>query len=219
MELPLDKHIKSSLYNTAIKSFGEDTIINIISSFYNTYKLPIVSVGSGLGLIEYITHTINPDINFICVDPDPMNFPSDANKYISKPFIQPQYNYVDDLPPELINNCILFLNWCCPNESMYDYDAIIKLKPKAVLSIIEKFGGSDGCAGGSEFFIWSKQHNNHIKQSYHLYDYYDEHEKEYYDSMDIQIHWYDLEHIYKEEEREYNYIKPKIKHNQQCIIN
>ena len=81
------------LFNIGIKSFGYENIVNIISSFYNTYKLPIVSMGSGTGVIEYLAKNKNNDINWICVDnSDIINFPSSANQYINKPLMNIDYN-------------------------------------------------------------------------------------------------------------------------------
>jgi len=181
------------LFNIGIKSFGYENVVNIISSFYNTYNLPIVSMGSGTGVIEYLAKKKNNDINWICVDNDPtMNFPPDANQYINQPLMNIDYNSCDQLieaTPSIVNNCILFLNWCEPNESTYDYEAIIKLKPIAVLSIYEIFGGQNGAAGGEMFYNWTNDNSDyHLKKDYYLYA--DEFHADDDELMNIRIGWW-----------------------------
>ena len=182
------------LFNKGIKSFGYNNVVDIISSFYNTYKLPFISIGSGTGTIEFLAKKKNDDINWVCIDNDTtMNYPSDANKYINKPLMNIDYNSCDELiinKPEIINNCILFLNWCLPNDSTYDFEAIIKLKPIAVLSIYEVFKDSNGAAGGELFYNWTQHDTDyHHKEEYRLYadEYHDDDEL-----MDIRISWWQL---------------------------
>lgn len=187
------------LFNLGIKSYGYKNIVDIISSFhntYNTYNLPIISMGSGTGVIEYLAKKKNNDINWICIDNDiTMNFPLGANQYINQPLMNIDYNSCDELiinKPDIINNCILFLNWCLPNDSTYDFDAIIKLKPIAVLSIYELFDGSNGAAGGELFYNWTENNTDyHLKEEYNLYTDNDDDDDEY-EFMDIRISWWHL---------------------------
>jgi hypothetical protein len=104
------------------------------------------------------------------------------------------YNSCDELinnNPAIIGNCILFLNWCLPNCSTYDFEAIIKLKPIAVLSIYEDYDGSNGSAGGKMFYDWTKNNTDyHLKEEYSLYaDKYHNNDDEL---MDIRISWWQL---------------------------
>ena len=181
------------LFNIGIKSFGYENVVDIINSFYKKYNLPIVSMGSGTGVIEYLAKKKNNDIDWICVDNDPtMNFPPDANQYINQPLMNIAYNSCDQLieaTPSIVNNCILFLNWCEPNESTYDYEAIIKLKPIAVLSIYEIFGGQNGAAGGEMFYNWTNDNSDyHLKEDYYLYA--DEFHADDDELMNIRIGWW-----------------------------
>jgi hypothetical protein len=83
----------------------------------------------------------------------------------------------------------LFLNWCEPNESTYDYEAIIKLKPIAVLSIYEIFGGQNGAAGGEMFYNWTNDNSDyHLKEDYYLYA--DEFHADDDELMNIRIGWW-----------------------------
>ena len=157
--------------------------------------MPIVSIGSGIGAIEYIANN-KYNMDWICIDinNNPIHFPLSANKYINQPLMKIDYNSFDELiknDPSIVGNCILFLNWCLPNESTYDYDAIIKLKPKAVLSIYEVFNEANGCAGGQMFYDWTINNNTyHLKEMYKLYhDNYNEDEDE---KNDIRIGWWDM---------------------------
>jgi hypothetical protein len=56
--------------------------------------------------------------------------------------------------PSLIHQCILFLNWCEPNTSNYDIDAIQKLKPLGIISIIEIYQNESGAAGSEKYYEW-----------------------------------------------------------------
>jgi hypothetical protein len=188
------------LFNKGIKSFGSENVVNIISSFYNTYNLPIISMGSGSGVIEYLSKKKNDKIDWICIDnSDIVNFPIHTN---NKPLMNIDYNSCDQLieaTPSIVGNCILFLNWCLPNDSTYDFEAIIKLKPLAVLSIYEIFRGENGAAGGEMFFNWTKNNTDyHHKEEYNLYvddNHNDNHSDFDCDDgllMDIRISWWQL---------------------------
>ena len=86
------------LFNIGIKSFGNNNVVDIISSFYDKYNLPIVSIGSGTGIIEYSAKKKNNKINWICIDNDTtMNFPPDASQYINQPLMNINYNSCDEL--------------------------------------------------------------------------------------------------------------------------
>lgn len=213
----------NELFNTGIKSFGYENVVDIISSFYNTYNLPIVSMGSGTGAIEYLAKKKNNDINWICVDNDPtMNFPPSANQYINQPLMNIDYNSCDQLietTPSIVNNCILFLNWCEPNESTYDYEAIIKLKPIAVLSIYEIFGGQNGAAGGEMFYNWTYDNTDYrIKEEYKLFA--DDYDNDNYEFMNVYISWWQSNSLNDFDDAVIRsfpcmYYRPKL---QQCTI-
>jgi hypothetical protein len=189
----------NELFNLGIKSFGYEKVATIINSFYNTYNVPIVSIGSGTGAIEYITNN-KYNMDWICIDinNNPIHFPPSANKYINQPLMKIDYNSCDELiknTPSIVENCVLFLNWCLPNNSTYDYEAIIKLKPKAVLSIYEVFYEANGCAGGIMFYDWTINNNTyHLKEMYKLYhddskSIFNEDEDE---KNDLRIGWWDM---------------------------
>jgi hypothetical protein len=213
----------NELFNTGIKSFGYENVVDIISSFYNTYNLPIVSMGSGTGVIEYLAKKKNNDINWICVDNDPtMNFPPDANQYINQPLMNIDYNSCDQLieaTPSIVNNCILFLNWCEPNESTYDYEAIIKLKPIAVLSIYEIFEGQNGAAGGEMFYNWTYDNTDYrLKEEYKLFA--DDYDNDNYEFMNVYISWWQSNSLNDFDDAVIRsfpcmYYRPKL---QQCTI-
>ena len=182
-----------NLFNLGIKSFGYKNVVDIISSFYDKYKLPIVSMGSGTGVIEYLSKNNNNNIDWICIDNDEtMNFPPNASQFINKPLMKIVYNSCDqliDYTPSIVGNCILFLNWCLPNDSTYDFEAIIKFKPIAVLSIYEEFDGISGAAGGEMFYNWTKNNTDyHLKEEYHLYA--NEFHEDDDEIMDIRISWW-----------------------------
>lgn len=114
---------------------------------YYEYRVPIISVGSGNGAVEQYIERVNPEIPIICVDPKPYSY----LKYVYR---NPDYAYTTELVnsnPYFVGNCILFLNWCNPNDSDYDMRAVEMLKPLAIICIIETWNGGNGAAGGREF--------------------------------------------------------------------
>jgi hypothetical protein len=206
------------IFNKGILSFGKDVVIKIINEFYNTYNnLPFISIGSGYGAIE-LASNINNNINWICVDIDPLTFP--IKQYLNKPLTKVDYKTTDELikyNPSIVNNCIIFLNWCEPNESTYDYEAIIKLKPKAILSIYEVFDNNYGAAGGKKFFEWTLNNEDYfLKEMYYLSPYNDYDDDE--NVEDIRIGWWEDSNCLYNEDSVHIYIKSKIKHNKSCNI-
>ncbi len=142
--------------------------------------------------------------------------------------MQPDYKDVTELikdKPDIIGNCILFLNWCNPNDSTYDYDAIIALKPLGILAIYEIYLDGPGCAGSYKFYNHmikdSKYYN--IKRSLHLLPYIGEDDDEY-ELMDIRATWFDNKENIKEDNEENNEqdniieLHTEIKHNNSCSI-
>jgi hypothetical protein len=184
----------NNLFNIGIKSFGYKNVIDIINSFYNQYNLPIVSIGSGIGAIEYFAKKNNNKIEWVCIDnqENPIDFPPSAKIYIDKPLMKIDNLSIDKLietNPSIVNNCIIFLNWCLPNDSYYDFEAIIKLKPLAILSIYEDFNGISGAAGGEMFYNWTKNNTDyHLKEEYTLYA--DKYHADDDEIMDIRIGWW-----------------------------
>jgi hypothetical protein len=146
-----------------VTSLGADLVIKTLQNLHQAYEVPIVSVGCGLAAIEYLS-------KLMCwrlVDPDPLSWQIFKEKP-DHPFLPVNYSSVDELiakEPSLIHNCILFLNWCEPNESEYDYEAVIKLKPLAILTIIEVYGGN-GAAGGEKFYEWYAKLPNRVDVEY-----------------------------------------------------
>ncbi len=190
----------TTLLNKGIKAFGHQNVLLHLNSFYNFYAelhpdIPIISIGSGNGIIEFMTKQNNSKINWICIDIDsnPINFPTHASQHMNQPFMKVDYNSVDQLiinDISIIGKCILFLNWCLPNDSIYDFEAIIKLKPLAVFSIYELYENGPGAAGGEEFFNWMETNKNDYtkKEQYSLcpgiyHDDYDE-------LLDIRMSWW-----------------------------
>lgn len=135
-------------FNNAIMMFGPVQTANLISQFYDTYKKPVVSIGSGMAYIEYLTMHYHPEVEFVCIDPTPQSFKSHG----VQPLIAPNYPTVNDLIanyPDIVSECLILLNWCWPDSKYgdYDYHAIEYLQPIAVLSTFETIGA----AGGPKF--------------------------------------------------------------------
>ena len=132
-------------------SMGVDALgLEKVSEYFELLPkdLPVVSVGSGSGALEkHLDSKHGTDI--ICVDPLEEIFLKTPAKYCKKP----AYPRVTDLlldQPHLVGNCSLFLNWSSPVFSVYDYDALVALKPRYLLWI----GDTMGNAAGYKMLYW-----------------------------------------------------------------
>lgn len=120
-----------------------------------TYR--IVSVGSGQGLFEFMVICWlrwllrRTNIKFSLVAVEPADYPTFYKR--------PDYSFVGEMRDKRCD--ILILNWCLPNMSTYDYDAIQLLKPKSIFSLY-----GDGPAGGIKFREWAAQ--NQSRRVYHI---------------------------------------------------
>lgn len=129
---------------------GMDGIIDSLD--YLNRDIPIISVGSGNAAVEKIVqiHRFENGYNdtIICVDPDPKSYDSEKAKI----FIEPQYKYLDDVDKDILENPnkILFLVAPYPNNSSYDWEAIIKYDWAQIFLIVERTGG----AGGNDLLAW-----------------------------------------------------------------
>lgn len=109
----------------------------------------IVSVGCGSGYVEaFLTANVDDDISrsrLVLVDPQPMSF----NKI---PVLPVHYSTVNELlvaRPEVFRDCLLLLIWSDPDDSTYDYDAVMALEPKSILVLHERPGQEpNGSAAG-----------------------------------------------------------------------
>lgn len=205
--------------NLALRSYGMEVSENILLKFVESYKLPVVSVGSGSATLEHKIQQKNEKIRWICVDPTPSSWCS------GEVMIKPQYASVEDLvaaEPELVGKCVLFLNWCFPNKSRYDYDAVILLQPVAFLSTVEflEVGREfpNGSAGGELFHgLVAKSDAHGYKFCYNATLYYD------YDSdsppLDIRFIWYQKTELPEIEiDLEWDY-ECKVRHPRDvCVI-
>ena len=134
-----------------------------IMKYHTSQKL--ISVGSGYGILEdHIKSTyaiMQKKLELICIDPEPYSYR--FKNYPPRPLMSPDYAYVDDYLEQLEkeknteqpsssekNDCDLLLCWTNPNDSTYDLEAIIKLKPSNVFIIYEMTGS----AGSSSLHNW-----------------------------------------------------------------
>lgn len=123
----------------------------------NRTSYRIVSVGSGRGLFEFmVMHWLRwslrrTNIKFDLIAVEPADYPTFYKR--------PDYRFVREVRDKQCD--ILILNWCFPNASTYDYDAVQHLKPKSIFSLY-----GDGPAGGIKFREWAAQ--NQSRRVYHV---------------------------------------------------
>lgn len=149
--------VKEMCISKGVRSFGIDVVTNALEQLVKKYNVPVVSVGCGLAAIESLTMDKMRGYRnkWVLVDPKPLSY--EFRRMPNRTFEHIDYATVGDLVkehPEIIGKCTLFLNWCLPNESTYDYDAIKQLNPQCILSIFEVYRGSNGSAGGELFYKW-----------------------------------------------------------------
>lgn len=131
--------------NKGINAIGLSIVEKYLAELLKVTDKQIVSVGSGDGFVEnHLEKTFG--INIICVDP---------KKYENSETCKTsEYDTVEQLlkaKPSIKSNCVLFLNWPIPNDSTYDFDAIMSLQPEDIILIFE----STGSAGGIKLQEWA----------------------------------------------------------------
>jgi hypothetical protein len=143
------------LLNPGIKyAWGVDFVCRYLDNIMNDNDLPLISIGSGNGYFEHLFVEKYPHYKHrvICVDPEPGVWND------SKVYFEPEY---PDLPallkdrPTLYEQCLMLFNWCLPDESTYDSEALILGKPRAFVVVYEKFEGENGGAGGKLFHSYT----------------------------------------------------------------
>jgi hypothetical protein len=126
-----------NLLNDAIMNIGPRRVVNALENFLMQIEktLPLVSIGSGNGLLEFLHEKKYPsERELCCVDPRPLEW--SGIKFLFK---VPKYKKASDMPHTYVNNCVMLLNWPYPGQDSYDVDAIDSLKPK-FFCIIRTFG-------------------------------------------------------------------------------
>jgi hypothetical protein len=108
------------------------------------------------GMDDYLTPTRFAHVQELAAQP-------------TEPWGEMCYDYVKTLVeahPELVGNCIVFINWSLPNDSIYDIESIGLLKPKHVVTVCE----TTGSAGGAAFLKWLNMCGVHTDSRYHYYE-------------------------------------------------
>jgi len=145
-------------FYTGVRRFGIDWSVRHLLEFARAHPGELVSVGSGCASLEWAA--FGSDARCICVDP----------KVAPGTRLAPLAPSVGELlerRPELVGRATLLCNWCLPNDSAYDMEAVELLKPPAVLALIERFHGSYGAAGGRRFHAFTEEPAAHGYRSAH----------------------------------------------------
>ena len=111
--------------------------------------LSLVSIGSGCGAFESLLRE-SCGVKILGVDPAPLSW--DFAQDLDAPFVEPTCATVADLGDLRPDQCLLLFNWCAPNDSTYDAEALALLKPDAFLVVYEIYEGRNGAAGSESFF-------------------------------------------------------------------
>lgn len=135
-----------------------DVCISACQAMFSDNSVPILSIGSGLGLFEGFLTRIGLPV--VCIDPAPYSFNRSAPTGEAAQFItMPAYGTVNDYCAECVDaqsvpqsahgNINMLINWPWPGDDArepYDYDAIARLKPVGFVVMY----GPCGAAGSEE---------------------------------------------------------------------
>jgi len=107
--------------------------------------LPVLSFGSGTGLLESFCKEQDPGLTLLCIDPKPLSFLSFG---LEKPFTEPDFSSLEEVPDLFVGKCLLYLGWPDPFATPYDYEAVMKMRPVSFLTLLEEHD-----AAGSDLFL------------------------------------------------------------------
>jgi hypothetical protein len=105
-------------------------------------SLPIISVGSGMGVDEALMKR-KFGCKLITVEPTTNKF--DAYREGVRSVEKPDFKYVSQIQgayPELVGNCVVMLLYPLPDWAMYDIFSIYQMKPRQVVIMYNPFGAS-----------------------------------------------------------------------------
>lgn len=148
-----ETHLKSCLSGPFRSRAKEcmDMINDILDVLNEKIDYPIISVGSGNGVVEGILKTRYTDKTFFCVDPDPQSFQNYPPQNTSVPFLKPDFattNGLLEAHPDLPGKNILCVFWPPPdhNSDGFDYLSLKSLNPSVFITTYGPCGasGSDG---------------------------------------------------------------------------
>ena len=149
-------NIKNIVANHDVKlyDFNIETIIALCNPYKNK---KIISVGSGIGELEYFLST--KDFKITCIDPSPFSF----SKINHGRYKLPEYKYLKDYinsNKNCIGNDNLMLIWPDPNLN-YDIDSVLTLKSPQIF-IIYELSNTNSASGSDSFIKWKKEQSNYV---------------------------------------------------------
>jgi hypothetical protein len=146
IEIPKNQH----KYSTGVLLLGPGNIEEYLKKVSQVSKFPIISVGSGNGVVEREIET-SLGIQILCVDPTPLSWSMSTEPDECH---MPDFPTITDLArerPELIGKCNIFINWAYPTH-VYDMEALLVMQPMNVVTVLD-VGPLRG-AGGRAFHTW-----------------------------------------------------------------
>lgn len=148
MNLPVEIPMNQHKYSTGVLLLGPENVHEYFRNLVHVSKFPIISVGSGNGVIERELEAAF-GIRIVCVDPTPLSWSLPSTDY--RP---PDFANMADLAthrPDLVGRCNLFINWAYPTHA-YDMEAVMLMQPRNMITICD-VGPMRG-AGGRMFHSW-----------------------------------------------------------------
>lgn len=138
-------------YLSGFLKYKPESIVKLVDYLKkDKSKSEIISIGSGTGYFEYQLQKNMADRKIICVDPE---YRSYAREHPIEKML-PDYPTIEEVEKDgkNIGESIVILNWPSPDthidqvtnksEKKYDFDAIVKYKPKMFMVSYDKKGAS-----------------------------------------------------------------------------
>lgn len=135
----LDK--KGLLNNlTGILFYKKKELFVEIIEFIEKNKSNIISVGSGVGYLEYAINYVLPQFDIKCVDPNPFSFnPPPVNESYC---MMPHFSDISEIDDFVITSSLVIISWPNPGDGLYDYNTITKYKPRCFIISYAPCGAS-----------------------------------------------------------------------------
>jgi len=142
---------KAMVANSASVQFGIQPQLDWLTTAVRHYQKPLVSVGTGLGAIEYRLQAAHPDFEIRCVDPNPRQCATSDKHMCFMPMDAATTGDLLEKEPSLRKNCVLWVSMPWANTP-FDLEAIQLLKPRAVIGLLARDLEDKRVVGGSIAF-------------------------------------------------------------------
>jgi len=156
--------------NKGIKQLGLHRVLTQMDKVIAKHPgLPLISVGSGDGLLESQILERNPFLQMYLIDPDPTSYyiyEKQPHPIVRQPDFRSTKQYVQKIRKQgKEENSILLLNWATPDLA-YDMEAIRLLKPKVVVVIHDQAESAGSTNFHQNLFYYDEEEEEDEEKTY-----------------------------------------------------